>query len=148
SSVKGALANPDGLDIPALLQERAELGDDFVYNHPKLAIEPGQELFAQADILVPAALQNVITEHNVGDIKAKLLVEAANLPTNDVAHTALRANGVTVVPDLIANAGGVASAAFAMESRPSPSRVDPATILETVSTKLRANAVTTLEEAQ
>src|SRR5699024_3521719 len=112
SSVKGALAKPDGLDIPALLQERAELGDDCVYKHPKLAIEPGQELFAQADILVPAALQNVITEHNVGDIKAKLLVEAANLPTNEAAQTALRANGVTVVPDFIANAGGVVSAAF------------------------------------
>src|SRR5699024_11491822 len=59
SSVKGALANPDGLAIPALLQERAELGDDFVYNHPKLAIEPGQALFPQAAIPVPAALQRV-----------------------------------------------------------------------------------------
>lgn len=147
SSVKGALANPDGLDIPALLQERAELGDDFVYNHPTLAIEPGQELFAQADIVVPAALQNVIHEHNVGDIKAKLVVEAANLPTNAAAQTALHERGICVVPDFIANAGGVVSAAFAMESRFSPFRVDPATILDTVSTKLRTNAVTTLDEA-
>lgn len=148
SSVKGALANPDGLDIPALLQERAELGDDFVYNHPKLAIEPGQELFTQADIVVPAALQNVISTENVGDIKAKLVVEAANLPTDAGAQAALREKGVTVVPDFIANAGGVVSAAFAMESRFSPFRVDPTTILETVSTKLRANAITTLDEAQ
>ena len=148
SSVKGALANPDGLDIPALLHERAELGDDFVYNHPELAIEPGQELFTQADILVPAALQNVVNEHNVGDIKAKLVVEAANLPTNAAAQEAMREKGTTVVPDFIANAGGVVSAAFAMESRFSPFRVDPATILDTVSSKLRTNAVTTLEEAQ
>lgn len=148
SSVKGALANPDGLDIPALLQERAELGDDFVYNHPKLAIEPGQELFTQADIVVPAALQNVISTANVGDIKAKLVVEAANLPTDAGAQAALREKGVTVVPDFIANAGGVVSAAFAMESRFSPFRVDPTIILETVSTKLRANAITTLEQAQ
>lgn len=148
SSVKGALANPDGLDIPALLHERAELGDDFVYNHPELAIEPGQELFTQADILVPAALQNVVHEHNVGDIKAKLVVEAANLPTNAAAQEAMREKDITVVPDFIANAGGVVSAAFAMESRFSPFRVDPATILDTVSSKLRTNAVTTLDEAQ
>src|SRR5699024_6403245 len=142
-SVKGALANADGLDILAMLRERGEVGDYFVYNHPKLAIEPGQELFTQADIVVPAALQNVVSEHNVGDIKAKLVVEAANLPTNAGAQAALREKGVTVVPDFIANAGGVVSAAFAMESRFSPFRVDPNTILETVSTKLRANAVTT-----
>ena len=148
SSVKGALANPDGLDIPTLLQERVELGDDFVYNHPKLVIEPGQELFTQADILVPAAMQNVISEHNVGDIKAKLVVEAANLPTNDGAQVAMREQGITVVPDFIANAGGVVSAAFAMEARFSPFRVDPTTVLDTVATKLRANAVTTLDEAQ
>src|SRR5699024_11830746 len=102
-------ANPDGLDRPAQLQERAELGDDFVYNHPKLAIEPGQELFTQADIVVPAALQNVISTANVGDIKAKLVVEAANLPTDAGAQAALREKGVTVVPDFIANAGGVRS---------------------------------------
>src|SRR5699024_1484281 len=148
SSVKGALANPDGLDIPTLLQERVELGDDFVYNHPKLVIEPGQELFTQADILVPAHMQNVISEHNVGDIKAKLVVEAANLPTNDGAQVAMREQGITVVPDFLANAGGVVSAAFAMEARFSPFRVDPTTVLDTVATKLRANAVTTLDEAQ
>lgn len=148
SSVKGALSHPDGLDIPALLQERAELGDDFVYNHPTLAIEPGQELFTQADILVPAALQNVINETNVDDIKAKLIVEAANLPTNAGAQAAMREKDITVVPDFIANAGGVVSAAFAMESRFSPFRVDPTIILDTVATKLRINAVTTLNEAQ
>src|SRR5699024_834733 len=107
SSVKGALANPDGLDIPALLQERAEIGDDFVYSHPKLAIEPGQELFTQADIVVPAALQNVISPDKVGDSEARRMVAAANLPTDAGAQAALREKGVTVVPDFIANAGGV-----------------------------------------
>ena len=71
-----------------------------------------------------------------------------NAITNAGAQAALREKGVTVVPDFIANAGGVVSAAFAMESRFSPFRVDPAIILETVSTKLRANAVTTLDEAR
>src|SRR5699024_8090066 len=110
SSVRGALADPAGLDIPALLAERAEVGDDFVFNHPELAIEPGQELFIDADIVVPAALQNVITASSVGNIQAKLLVEAANLPTDVAAQHALREKGVTVVPDFIANAGGVVSA--------------------------------------
>src|SRR5699024_7943148 len=117
------------------------------FNHPELAIEPGQELFIDADIVVPAALQNVITASSVGNIQAKLLVEAANLPTDVAAQHALREKGVTVVPDFIANAGGVVSAAFAMESRFSPFRVEHQTILDTVSEKLRANAITTLDEA-
>src|SRR5690625_406395 len=58
SSVKGALANSDGLDIPALLQERAVRGDDCAFTRPELPMEPGQEPFAEADIELPAALQN------------------------------------------------------------------------------------------
>lgn len=147
SSMHGAIADRRGLDIPLLLNEREQLGDAFVLEHPELAIEPGNELFTDAEILVPAALQNVIDAGNAPDIQAKLLVEGANLPTSGDAQSVFQDRGITVVPDFIANAGGVVSAAFAMESRFSAFRVDPQTIFDTVSSKLRANATLTLDEA-
>src|SRR5690606_2912644 len=94
SSVKGALANSDGLDIPAYIHHRSELRDDVVCSHTELPIESGQEHFTQADILVLAAQQNLVKEHNVGKIKAKMLVAAANLSTNDAAQEAIRGKGI------------------------------------------------------
>ncbi|HEX9088168.1 MAG TPA: Glu/Leu/Phe/Val dehydrogenase, partial [Arthrobacter sp.] len=108
----------------------------------------GTELFVDAEIAVPAALQDVIHEGNVGRIPAKLVVEGANLPTNAAAQQALRAASVTVVPDFVANAGGVVSAAFAMESRYSPFRPETEQIFTTVSHKLRANTAIVLAEAE
>jgi glutamate dehydrogenase (NAD(P)+) len=126
---------------------RAEHGDDLVSLFPELAIETGSELFVDAAILVPAALQDVINASNVGRIKARLLVEGANLPTDAVAQAALRSSGVTVIPDFVANAGGVVSAAFAMDARYSAFRPATEQIFNTVSDKLRVNTVTVLTEA-
>ena len=147
STAKGAIADANGLDIPELLAKREEVGDDLVEDYPQLRIDPGQELFTDAEILVPAALQNVLDEHSAKNVKAKLLVEGANLPTSTAAQEYFRGTGVTLIPDFIANAGGVVSAAFAMEARFSPFRVEPQRIFETVASKLRANANTTLDEA-
>lgn len=147
STAQGAIADPNGLDIPELLAKREEVGDALVEDYPQLRIEPGQELFTDAEILVPAALQNVLDENSAKDVKAKLLVEGANLPTSAAAQQYFRDTGVTLIPDFIANAGGVVSAAFAMEARFSPFRVEPQRIFDTVSAKLRANANTTLDEA-
>ena len=79
----------------------------------------GGETLAAADvfkldseILIPAALENQITEDNAGDIKAKLIVEGANGPTTPDAHKLLHERGVFVVPDILANAGGVTVSYF------------------------------------
>lgn len=148
STALGAIHDPRGLDIPALLALRAEHGDALVAQLPELAIERGTELFVDAGIVVPAALQDVITDQNVGRISARLLVEGANLPTNAAAQDALRAAGVAVVPDFVANAGGVVSAAFAMDARNSPFRPETAQIFTAVSSKLRANTDLVLAEAE
>lgn len=148
STAKGALHDPAGLDVPALLAAREEHGDDFVNRHPQgTAIPSGRELTVDCDILVPAALQDVIDEDNAPDIKARLVVEGANLPTSPRAQEILARRGVTVLPDFVANAGGVVAAAFAMDSRYSGFRPETPAIFETISGRLRANAVTVLWEA-
>ncbi|APT84600.1 Glu/Leu/Phe/Val family dehydrogenase [Corynebacterium aquilae] len=140
STAKGALADSQGLDIPTLDNLYASHGDAVVEEFPSQRIELGQELFTDAEILIPAALQDVIGVEDVSNLKSRLIVEGANLPTSPEAQAELHARGVTVVPDFIANAGGVVSAAFAMEARQSAFRVEPDNIFATISSKLRGNA--------
>jgi glutamate dehydrogenase (NAD(P)+) len=111
SDWKGGVYNAKGLDMPALLNWTAE--------HKTVAGFPGAEALTNdqlfgldVDILVPAALENQITVDNVGGIKARLIVEGANGPTTPEAHDALHARGVFVVPDILANAGGVTTSYF------------------------------------
>lgn len=146
STAAGALHDPEGLDVPLLLQLREDRGDALVDSLPQLKIQPGSELLVDADIAVPAALQDVIGAGNAGEIKAGLLVEGANLPTSPQAQALLHARGVTVIPDFVANAGGVVSAAFAMDARYSAFRPETEQIFTAVSAKLRANTNQVLEE--
>jgi glutamate dehydrogenase (NAD(P)+) len=108
---KGGVQNDKGLDIHKLQQ--------WVAEHKTVAGFPGGEPLGQqdvfklnVDILVPAALEKQITEENVHDIKAKLIVEGANGPTTPGAHKILHERGVFVVPDILANAGGVTTSYF------------------------------------
>ncbi|WP_432251178.1 Glu/Leu/Phe/Val family dehydrogenase [Streptomyces sp. HNM1019] len=149
STARGALHNPSGLDVPALRAAREEHGDDFITRHHQgIAVPPGQELTVDCDILVPAALQDVIDETTAHQIKAKLVVEGANLPTSPRAQSILAERGISLLPDFVANAGGVVAAAFAMDARYSGFRPETSTIFETISERLRTNAVTVLEEAE
>lgn len=115
SDVSGALYNPSGLDIPrinrfvfggspALLAGYA--GDDATHlgNDELLALP--------CDALIPAALEGQIHSGNAGDIKAAVIVEGANGPTTHAASVSLGARGVTIVPDILANAGGVVVSYF------------------------------------
>ncbi len=147
SSVDGAIHDPDGLDVEKLLALRDELGDGAVkaYGRPLLSL--GDELVVEADVLVPAAKQDQIGEDLVSRLPAKVIVEGANLPTSKDAQEALRARGVTVVPDFIANAGAVVGAGVAMDSRYSAFRPDAAAIFELISSKLRDNTRVVLEQA-
>lgn len=107
SDVKGGIFSETGLDIPALKAYYAE-------NHRSLVGFPGSvpvtnaELLAlPCDVLIPAALEDQITPENVHQVQAQMLVEAANGPVTLQADRALEARGVTVLPDILANAGGV-----------------------------------------
>ena len=148
STAVGGLYNPDGLDVAAMTAARASVGDAFVTQcdnggNTRL-LEPGEELILDADVLIPAARQDVIDPDIAGQLKAQLIVEGANLPASPVALDVLAERGITVVPDFIANAGGVVAAAFAMEARTSVFPVEADTVLTAVSKRLRSNTAQVL----
>lgn len=110
SDAFGALYNPEGLDIDNLLDKRDSFGTVTLTFPNRIT---NQELLVQeCDILVPAAIENQITEANADQIKAKILVEAANGPTTIKATEILTAKDVLIVPDVLASAGGVVVSYF------------------------------------
>ncbi len=111
SDVGGGIHLPSGLDIPALQKHVAE--------HRTVAGFPGAEpidgkklLEIPCDVLIPAALENQITQANAGRINARIVAEGANGPTTTPADKILNKNGVLVVPDILANSGGVTVSYF------------------------------------
>ena len=110
SDVYGALYDPDGLNIEYLLSRRDSFGTVTTLFEGVIS---NQELLEQdCDILVPAAISNQITGENAGNIKAKLIVEAANGPTSLEATRILTERGILIVPDVLAGAGGVTVSYF------------------------------------
>ncbi|MFD0693286.1 Glu/Leu/Phe/Val dehydrogenase [Paenibacillus sp. GCM10027628] len=105
SDAHGALYDPEGLDVQYLLDRRDSFGT--VTNLFTNVISNQELLVQECDILVPAAIENQITEDNAPDIKAKILVEAANGPTTLKATEILTQRGVLIVPDVLASSGGV-----------------------------------------
>ena len=109
--VYGSIYNPDGIDIDRLIEYRAKNGriNDF----PDTELVPNDQLLElPCDILVPAALENQIDTDNAPRIKAKIIVEGANGPTSPEADDILADRGIMVVPDILANAGGVTVSYF------------------------------------
>jgi glutamate dehydrogenase (NAD(P)+) len=108
---KGGVYNPKGLDMPALLKWAGE--HKTVAGFPAAEPLANERLFSlDVDILVPAALENQITADNAASIKARMVIEGANGPTTPEAHRQLHERGVFVVPDILANAGGVTTSYF------------------------------------
>ncbi len=108
---KGGVYNAKGLDVKKLIE--------YTQQHKTVAGFPGAEALdgskifgMDVDILIPAALENQITSANAHEIKAKIIAEGANGPTTPDAHQALHARGVFVIPDILANAGGVTTSYF------------------------------------
>lgn len=106
----GTLYDPQGLDIPALLELRDHFGEvdrsrlpEGVRQLPRDAV-----VSVAADIFVPAAVSYAITENNVAEVAARVVVEAANAATTPEAETVLAERGIPVLPDFVANAGAVA----------------------------------------
>lgn len=107
----GSIVNEDGIDIPAL--------DKFIAETGKVVGFPGAEpidsadlLTLKTDVLIPAAVEGVLTEANANDVQTKLVVEAANGPTTGAADVIFQERDITVVPDILANAGGVVVSYF------------------------------------
>jgi glutamate dehydrogenase (NAD(P)+) len=111
SDLKGAIRNDRGIDTHALLKHHAEFKTVVGFKGAE-AMDPRDLLTMPVDILVPAATENQITEDNAAKVRAKVVVEGANGPTSPEADPILLDNGVLVVPDILANAGGVTVSYF------------------------------------
>lgn len=111
SDVTGAIKNPNGLDVPKLLEHSiAHRGiKGFTGGNP---IDAKSLLTEDCDVLIPAALGGVINKDNANDINAKFIIEAANHPADPEADEILSKKGVVILPDIFANSGGVTVSYF------------------------------------
>ena len=107
----GAVHNRHGLDIEALMQHRLDTGSITGFREAE-DVDRGEALLMDCDVLIPAAHENVITSANADRVKAKILCEGANGPTTFVADAILAEKRVFVIPDILANAGGVTVSYF------------------------------------
>lgn len=109
---EGAIHNPNGLDLEAVIKHRLETGSLLNFAGAANLARREDALELECDILIPAALENQITAENAPRIKAKIIGEAANGPVTADAETILDAKGIMVVPDVYINAGGVTVSYF------------------------------------
>jgi len=110
SDYRGGIYNPQGLNISSAVDFQKKLISDEYKEGERISNE--ELLHLECDILVPAALENQITEKNASKIKAKIIVEGANGPTTTEADEILYDRGIFIVPDILANAGGVTVSYF------------------------------------
>ena len=106
SDSKGGIYNADGLDVVAVKEHKNKTGSVKGFSGAK-DISNEELLTSEVDILVPAALENVITDKNAADIRAKIIVEMANGPITEKAYSILQKRGIITIPDIVANSGGV-----------------------------------------
>jgi len=107
----GAVYNSNGLDVAALMKHRRETGSITGFGGAE-AIDRDEAMYLNCDVLLPAAKENVITSLNAGRLRAKILCEGANGPTTHEADRILADKGIFVIPDILANAGGVTVSYF------------------------------------
>ncbi len=139
SDSKGTIYDKNGLDYAALMRVKAEKGTVTAAAGERL--EAAKLFEIPADILVPGARPDVIHAGNVANIKAKMVAEAANLPAKYEIEQALMKRGVVVLPDFVANAGGVIS------SYCETMGWDPETMFKVVEGKVKSNTRVMLERA-
>ena len=108
----GAILNPDGLNVKKIKQYQSEHGSFEGCSEGKFETNTSECLTMKCDILIPAAKENVIDKTNAEGIQAKLIVEAANGPITFEADGLLNDRNITIIPDIMANAGGVAVSYF------------------------------------
>ncbi len=141
SDSKGCIYKPEGIEYEKLSKVKRETGSVINYRLGKIL--ENKEIFElPVDILVPAALPDVITKDNVDRVKAKMVVEAANIPISPEIEEVLRKKKVLVVPDILANAGGVISSYAEYRG------YNPTQMLTLVQKKVQRSTRTVLEYAE
>lgn len=111
SDVTGAVRNPEGIEIACLTQYVQQTGGIAGFTGGE-AFPAENLLYEACDVLIPAALGGVLTKENANEVRAKFVLEAANHPTDPEADALLQNKGVTILPDIFANAGGVTVSYF------------------------------------
>ena len=141
SDRKGTIYNEQGLEVETLIKLKEKTGSVINYK-PGIVLTATELLELKVDILVPAALSDVITPKNVDKVKAKLIVEGSNIPMTPDIEEILHKKGILVIPDFVANAGGVISS-YAEYRGYNPKRM-----FEMVKRKVRKNTRIVLEYAR
>jgi glutamate dehydrogenase/leucine dehydrogenase len=111
SDVNGGISDPKGLDIPSVIAHRKKTGSVVKFPGAQAVSNAGL-LVSDCDVLIPAALSNQLDANNARKVKAKLILELANAPTTAAADEILFENKVLLIPDILANAGGVVVSYF------------------------------------
>ncbi len=111
SDVTGGFRNPEGLDVPAMLAHVKECGSLAGFRGGD-AISAEAVLYEPCDVLVPAALGGVLGKHNAKEVRAKVILEGANHPTDPDADAIFQERDIVIIPDIYANAGGVTVSYF------------------------------------
>jgi glutamate dehydrogenase (NAD(P)+) len=107
----GAVYNSHGLDVPALMKHKKETGSITGFPDGE-DMDRDEAMFLECEVLLPAAKENVITSVNAERLRCKILCEGANGPTTHIADSILKEKGIFVIPDILANAGGVTVSYF------------------------------------
>jgi glutamate dehydrogenase (NAD(P)+) len=108
---EGGLYNPNGIDVHQLLGYKERNGTTLGFKNAE-AMPSEEVLLSECEILIPAATENVITSRNADKIRARIVVEGANGPTTAVADEILAEKRIFVMPDILANSGGVTASYF------------------------------------
>jgi glutamate dehydrogenase/leucine dehydrogenase len=147
SDSRGAIVNEDGLDVKAVMEFKKETGS--VVDFPgSREISQKELLILDCDVLIPSALENQITGENAKDIKARLVLELANGPTTPEADDVLFAKGIHVVPDILANSGGVTVSTFEWEQNLKGEKWTKEDVLSRLKVKMEKEAVNVLDNSR
>jgi glutamate dehydrogenase/leucine dehydrogenase len=141
SDTKGTIHNPNGFDVNALIEIKDANGS--VINQKKGFVKKPEDIFSiDCEILIPAATPDVIHIDNVNDIKARLIIQGANIPATKEAEEIMHKKGILSVPDFIANAGGVIMAAMEYAKKTEKEA------FEAIATRIKTNTRLILEQSR
>jgi glutamate dehydrogenase/leucine dehydrogenase len=149
SDSKGGIYNPQGLNPQDVLNYKQSNPDNTILGYPDAEEITNQELLElDCDILVPSALENIITAENANRIKSKVIVELANGPTVPSADNVLFQKGIVILPDVLVNAGGVTVSCYEWQQNLANKRWSAEKVDTLLEKNMRTNTSLVLETAR